>query len=305
MRVTTLGRRQMVAYVVLVAVSLLLLAFSRAEPLIELRRGVGFAVAPIQQTLGRGASQLGSVFSAIAELERLRQVNAELERRVQALEAESRLLETVRIENQRLSELLDIQSALAHETVAAEVISRHGTMSERVLTLDRGSDHGIDVDDAVLAGGGALVGQVLEVGRNFSRVMLLNDTRFVVVGLVEGSRATGEVWGQLERPLSMLHIPSTEEVVVGETVVTAGIDLGEGIRSPYPRGLLIGTIVDVARSPNEVVQSALVQPAVPLDRLEYVLVITDYEGGMPIESPEPTESPGGLESPETTEIPAP
>jgi rod shape-determining protein MreC len=291
MKVTTLGRRQVVAYVVLIAISLLLLAFSRAGPLIELQRGVGFAVAPIQETLQGGASQVSSVFSTIAEVERLRRVNADLEQRVQALEAENRLLESIRIENERLSELLDVQSSLMHETVAAEVISRHGTMNERVLSLDRGSDDGIEVDDAVLARGGALVGQVIDVGRNFSRVMLLNDTRFVVVGLVEDSRATGEVWGQLERPLSMLHIPSTEEIAVGETVVTAGIDLGEGIRSPYPKGLLIGSIVDVTSSPNEVVQSALVQPAVPLDRLEYVLVITDYEGGLPIDEPAPTDVP--------------
>ena len=291
MNVTTLGRRQAVAYVVLIALSLLLLAFSGSGPVLELRRVIGSAVAPVQETLRRGASQVGSVFATIAELERLRAMNVELQGRVQALEAESRLLETVRLENQRLAELLDIRSSLDHETVAAEVISRHGSPSERVLSLDRGSNDGIAVDDAVVAGGGALVGQVQEVGPNHSRVVLLNDTRFVVIGLVEGSRATGEVRGDLDRPLSMQQLPSTEEVTVGETVLTAGIDLGQGIRSPYPRGLVIGTVVDVMRTPNEVVQSALVQPAVPLDRLEYVLVITDYEGGIPIESSQPSLLP--------------
>ncbi len=291
MNAATHGRRQTVAYVVLVAVSLLLLAFSRSGPIVELRRGVGFAVAPIQETLRAGASQVGSVFGTIAELDRMRRANAALELRVQALEAENRLLETVRLENERLAELLDVRSSLDHETVAAEVISRQNSVTERVLSLDRGSDDGIALFDAVVAGGGALVGQVVEVGPNFSRVMLISDTRSVVVGMVEDSRATGEVWGQLDRPLSMINIPSTEEMSVGQAVVTAGIDLGEGIRSPYPKGLLIGTIVDVASTPNEVVQSALVQPPVPLDRLEYVLVITDYEGGLPIEGPAETPIP--------------
>ncbi|HSH21180.1 MAG TPA: rod shape-determining protein MreC, partial [Candidatus Caenarcaniphilales bacterium] len=260
-------------------------------PLLELRRGVGFAVAPIQATLRQGASQVSGVFATIAELERLRRANAELEQRAQVLEAENRLLETIRIENEQLSALLDVRSSLEYQTVAAEVISRHAVPQERVLSLDRGADDGIAVDDPVVASGGALVGRVVEVGPNFSRVMLLNDSRFVVIGLVEGSRATGEVRGQLERPLSMMNIASTEEVTVGETVVTAGIDLGDGIRSPYPKGLLIGAIVDVARTPNEVVQSGLVQPAAPLDRLEYVLVITDYEGGLPMESPGSTSVP--------------
>jgi rod shape-determining protein MreC len=89
----------------------------------------------------------------------------------------------------------------------------------------------------------------------------------------------------------MQRIPSTEEVTVGESIVTAGIELEQGVRSSFPKGLLIGIVVDVQQSPNQVVQTALLQPAVPLDRLEYVLVITDYEGGIPLETPGPTTIP--------------
>ena len=53
-------------------------------------------------------------------------------------------------------------------------------------------------------------------------------------------------------------------------------------------GLLM---VDVARDPNEVVQTVYLQPAAPLDRLEFVLVITDYQGGLggAIDSPLPCQ----------------
>jgi len=153
------------------------------------------------------------------------------------------------------------------------------------------------VDDVVLAGGGALVGVVVDVGRNFSHVRLISDTRSVVIGLVETSRATGDVQGQLGGPLVMSRIPVTDEVTAGETVVTAGIDLGGDVRSPYPRGLLIGTVVDVRKDPNAVVQSAFVQPAAPLDRLEFVLVITDAE---PFAVPAPGASPAPLRSPTLT-----
>lgn len=284
-------RRLAVAYVVLIAFSLLLLAFSGSAPLLELRRGVGFALAPFQDSLRGTAAQVGSVFGTLAELERMRQLTADLERRTQELEAENRSLQSVRIENEQLAALLDVRSTLEYDTVAAAVISRNASQNERVMTLDRGTDHGVSEGDPVVAGGGALVGYVREVGPNFSGVLLLNDTRFTVVGLVETSRATGEVTGQLERPLLMARIPSTEEVTEGEVVVTAGIDLGDGVRSPFPKGLLIGTIVDVLSAPNEVLQSALLQPAVPLHRLEYVLVITDYQGGLPAQSPAPSPVP--------------
>jgi rod shape-determining protein MreC len=282
---TPAARRQGVIYVVLLAVTILLLAFSSSAPLLELRRGVGFAMSPFQQALLGGARQVSSFFATITEIEQLRDLNVALEQRVQELEAENRQLESVRVENEQLSALLEVRSSLDYETVAAEVISRGSSHLERVVSLDRGTEVGINIDDPVVAGGGALVGQVVDVGVNYSRVLLISDTRSRVVGLTEISRTTGEVAGQLERPLSMSRILASEEVALGETVVTAGIDLGSGIRSPFPRGLLIGTVADVQSSPDQLFQSALLQPAALLDRLEYVLVITDYEGGLPTESP--------------------
>jgi rod shape-determining protein MreC len=242
-------------------------------------------MSPFQEALLGSARQVSSFFATITEIEQLRDLNVALEQRVQELEAENRQLESVRVENEQLSALLEVRSSLDYETVAAEVISRGSSHLERVVSLDRGTEVGINIDDPVVAGGGALVGQVVDVGVNYSRVLLISDTRSRVVGLTEISRTTGEVAGQLERPLSMSRILASEEVALGETVVTAGIDLGSGIRSPFPRGLLIGTVADVQSSPDQLFQSALLQPAALLDRLEYVLVITDYEGGLPTESP--------------------
>jgi cell shape-determining protein MreC len=115
--------------------------------------------------------------------------------------------------------------------------------------------------------------------------------------MLENSRATGDVWGNLDRPLQMRGISATDTVVIGETVVTAGIDLGNDVRSPYPKGLLIGSVADVASSPNQVVQSALVAPAAAFDRLDYVLVIIDYQTEFQPETPGP--------SPSSTAVPAP
>jgi rod shape-determining protein MreC len=283
------ARRQGIAYALLVALSILLLAFSSSPVLLELPSGVNFALAPIQGSLRDATRQVGSWFAALAEIERLRLANEDLARQVQELEAALRQLDTVRIQNEQLAALLEVRGALDYDTVAAEVVSRRTTGQERVITLSKGTEAGIAVDDVVIAGGGALVGQVIEVGGGFSHVNLLSDTRFRVVGLDETTRASGLITGQLERPLAMINIPATEQISVGETIVTAGIDLGDGIRSPFPRGLLIGTVVDVERQPAGVLQSALIDPAAPLDRLEYVLVIVNYEG--PAVSPEPTITP--------------
>lgn len=281
-------RRQIVAYVLLLAVSMLMLAFSSSAPVTELRRGIGFAMAPIQETLRGTAQTVGSVFSTLGEIDRLRQQNEDLTRQLNELQATNRGLESLRAQNDQLTALLGVHSSFDYQTVAAEVISRRTTDQERAISLDRGTDVGLEVGDPVIGAGGALIGQVVEVGPNFARVLLISDTRVNVAGLIESSRAVGLISGQLGQPLEMVNIPAEVTVNLNETVVTAGIELAEGIRSPYPKGLLIGTVSFVSRSPDQLFQTALVTPVADLDRLEYVLVITNYEGGLPDASPSPS-----------------
>ena len=123
---------------------------------------------------------------------------------------------------------------------------------------------------------------------------LLTDGTSLVIGQLGSTAATGEVVGQLGGALTMTKIDSSERIQLGEEVVTAGIELGGGIRSPYPKGLLVGQVIDVRRDANDVVQTAYLEPAAAFDRLEYVLVIVDYEGGLPAaeEQPVDCEDPG-------------
>ena len=301
---TRASRRRGIAFVVLVAFSLLLLAFSGSGVLSDLRAGVGFALTPIQQALTDFTRGATSIATTVGEIDRLREDNRMLEARNQALEAEGRRLRGLVTTNVNLADLLQLKATLDYRTVAAEVIGRQITQAERVVTLGTGSDRGVGVGDVVLAGGGALVGRVVEVGPNFSRVLLISDTRSTVIGLIEASRATGNVQGQLGGSLVMSQVPSTESVALGDQVVTAGIDLGDGIRSPFPKGLLVGRIVDVERDPTAVVQTAFLEPAVALDKLEYVLIITDYEGGLPL-APSPSPEDGGAGAPSASPVGTP
>src|SRR5215204_6017666 len=157
------ARREIAVYIALLVVCLLLLAFSNSGPLLELRKGVGFALAPFQDTLRQGTRTVTSVFSTINDIERLRQQNEDLTRRIQEVEGENQRLQSLAVENQQLAALLEVRSSLSYDTVAAEVLNRLTSDQERVISIDRGADAGISVDDPVLAEGGALVGKVIEV----------------------------------------------------------------------------------------------------------------------------------------------
>src|SRR5690242_7852709 len=149
-------RRRGVAYVVLLAVTLILMAFSSSPAVAELQRGVGFAFRPIQSAfndVGRGVS---SVFGALTEMDQLRTSNAALLQENQRLRVENQRAAEAQRQNDELTALLQLRSGMSFTTVAGQVIAREMSEFKRVVTIDQGSDKGIKQGDVVIAAGGAL-----------------------------------------------------------------------------------------------------------------------------------------------------
>jgi rod shape-determining protein MreC len=117
------------------------------------------------------------------------------------------------------------------------------------------------------------VGRIIEVGPNYAKVLLVTDSGSTVSALVQGSRATGIVRGQFGDTLVMEWILASEGVRIGDVVLTAGLASGSEIRSLYPKGLVLGRVVEVSRAENAAYQRAVVVPAVDLRKLERVLVV--------------------------------
>jgi rod shape-determining protein MreC len=292
MLATKAARRRSVTFSVLIVISLLLMAFSSNPALRDVQSGIGYAFRPIQGALDEVAGGAASIGTALIEIDRLRVDNGAMHAENERLAAENARLLAIQRENELLTGLLQLRAGFEYQTVATSVIMRESSEFRRVVGLDKGTDAGIEIGDVVIAGGGSLVGRVSEVGPDSATVVLLTDASSTVIGQLTMTAAIGEVVGQLGGVLVMQQIDSSETVSVGDEVVTAGIELGGGIRSPYPKGLLVGQVVDVRRDANDVVQTAYLQPAAELDKLEYVLVILDYEGGLPPLEEQPVDCSG-------------
>lgn len=282
-------RRRLVIYGILLAISVVLMATSSTSVAQELQRGLAFALSPAQDAVNNIGVQVRSVIGAVAEIDQLRRDNGTLRAENERLTAENLRLQALGPENEQLSTLLQIRGSFQYSTVAARVIGRDVADVSRVVTIDRGTLDGLAVGDVVVGQGGALAGRITQIGSHAARVMLISDPGSTVIGEVVSNRATGEVVGALGGQLVMDKVDATQRVSIGDEVVTAGITLGSGIRSPYPKGLVIGQVIDATRDPNAVVQTAYLEPAIDLDRLEVVLVITDYQGGIPDVTDLPTD----------------
>jgi rod shape-determining protein MreC len=275
------ARRRGLLFAILIAITLLLMAFSANPYVRELQNGVSFALRPMQGALASVADSVNSVVTAIAEIDTLRLDNDALQAENQRLANENARLQEVKRENDQLTALLQLQGGFDHATVAARVIGRDPIENRKMVTLDKGTDDGIETGDVVVVQGGAVAGRVTDVGPNFAKVTLISDSSSTVIGQLASSGATGEIVGQTGDVLIMRNIDAAVDVTEGEEVYTAGLELTGGVRSAYPKGLVVGSVVDGEASANAVVQTAFLAPAANLDSFELALVITDYRGGLP------------------------
>lgn len=281
------GRRRGIVFAILMAITLLLMAFSSNAYVQDLQTGLSFALRPLQGALASAAGSVNDVVSAIGEIDQLRTENSALRDENERLENENTRLEALRTENDEMSALLQLQSGFDHETVAVRVIGRELLENRRIVTVDKGTDDGLALNDVVIVQGGALAGRITDIGSTFAKVTLVSDATSTVVGQLVNSRAQGDIVGQAGGVLVMRNIDSAVEIGIDEEVFTAGIAVDGGIRSPYPKGLIVGSVVDVERDANAVVQTAFLAPAADLDSFELALVITDYEGGLPAVDEQP------------------
>lgn len=259
-------------FALLVLVSFLLLALRNTEVVRGSSTFVTQLLVPVQRVLADLGAAGDRFASAITEIDRLRDDNSRLQTENDRLTLENVRLREQAIVGQQAEKLLALQRTVPFESVPAPVIARDPTGVLHSIVLGIGTDDGVKVGHIVLSVQG-LVGRISEVGTNYSKVLLVTDSSSVVSALVQGSRATGIVRGQFGDSLIMDWLLQTEPVKEGDVVITAGLGIGEELRSLYPKGLVIGTIAQVQTAEAAAYNRAIVTPAVDLRRLEHVLVV--------------------------------
>ncbi len=261
--------------------SLLMLLASSTEPAQTLQRVTTRALDPVRGAImGMGEGVVG-LFGALGEIDRLRSENDRLRGELAGAEQRITELSEAARENDELRDLLGIVEALEMELLPVRIISRDPSNLAWEAGIDAGTDHGLEVGMPVVGnadGAGALAGTVIAVTADTARVRFIVDTRSVVIAVDQASRALGEVHGQPGGQLVMVNVPVTEALAVGDTVVSAGLILGDEA-SRYPGGLLIGRIQAVEPDPNALTQTAFVRPAIDLGSVERLLVVLEFTQG--------------------------
>jgi len=261
-------------FIGLFLLALLILLFRSASVVQAMAVAGTQVLVPVQRALAETGVTTNRFFQAIGELDQLRADNTRLQLENNTLTLENARLAEAAIAAQQGVKLAAAQRALPYRTITAPVIARDPSGVLKTIVIGAGADQGVRVDQVVLSEQG-VVGRVSEAGSNYAKVILVTDSSSSVSALVQTSRASGIVRGQYGDTLVMEWILQSDPVKQGDVIVTAGLGLGNELRSLYPKGLVIGTVVDVTKAEVSAYQRAVVAPAVDLRKLENVLVIVD------------------------------
>ena len=268
------GRGRLLLLVFLALAVLVINLDYRQCPGGQLERAKDFSVtlvAPIQRGFTTVFRPVGNFFSSLGELGSLRSKNAELEDTVAQLEAENREAQSLILENQELTAMLDLEDSwVVSERITARVIATGPTNFQWAAIIDKGRSDGIEPDMAVIAPDG-LVGKVISASSHQSTVLYLIDPRGAAGARVSGGRDAGTVKGNgIGEPLTFVRVGVNADAAVNDSVVTSGYDGGI-----FPGGIPIGYISDVGGDARQSTKEIEVEPYVDFTTLDFVQVLVE------------------------------
>lgn len=228
---------------------------------------------PVQKFVYSVSSGVRNFFSHFGDISEIKQENKELNDKISKLESTVERYKAYQTENERLRNMLDLKDTYKDfELTAANVTGKDSSRWFLSLTLDKGTDDGLNMSDTVITNEG-LVGHITDIGTNWARVTTILDSQSTVAVIVERTDDLATVDGDIDLAESglckMTYISKDSALTVGDVIKTSGLG---GV---YPKGLNVGKIKEIHPENQGVSQYAEVTPSVNFDRIYEVFVITN------------------------------
>lgn len=264
--------------VVLVVAMLLTAGLAVASNIFGLTVGelvVQGVLTPLRTGASSLTAQAQKIYNYIFEYEALEAENAELKAELSQIQEDNRDAAAIQRENDRLWDLLELKKE--HEDykfVSAYIITRSSSDWSFTFTVNRGSNSGIATGMCAITENGEVVGVVTEVGSNYAVVKSVLDSSLDISatiassgysGMVRGAYATGQ-----QNMLRMDYLPSGAVIRNRDQVVTAGSTV-------YPRGLILGYVVDAGFNDTGIAKYAILEPAAEIAKLEQIFILTAFD----------------------------
>lgn len=260
------------------------------------------ALAPFKAAANGLTDQAEQLYGYMFNYETLLAENEALKAQIAEMEDEARQADAYQRENERLREALDLTAT--HEDyvlVDGYIIGRSSNDWTNTLTINQGSNVGIEDGQCAMTANGEVVGLVTDVGPNYAIITTVLDSSLEISATIASSGYNGMTRGGYtdgrKDLMRMDYLPSSSIIRNKDQVVTAGSTV-------YPRNLILGYVVDAGYDTTGVAKYAMVEPAIEIGRLEQIFILTDYNTSAatansgaattPTEATEPVDSTAGV-----------
>lgn len=234
----------------------------------------GFVTTPLQKAVSTVSGKVTGMYDYAFRYEKLQEENNTLKKQVRDMEQKQRDADLALSENDRLRALLGIKERnRSFEFEIAEVVARGPGDWASTLTLDKGSNAGIEKGDCVITEDG-MVGYVTSVAPTYCEITTVIDTEMQAGALITRTRditiAQGDYALMDEGTLKLSYLKKDADIVIGDTVETSGRG---GV---FPKGVMIGTIERIIPEEHGVSNYAVVKPFVDVSAVKNVFVIKSF-----------------------------
>lgn len=276
----------------LIVVALLAIILQQTGRLTSLQDLVFGVTTPVQRALLDLNNGINNLFGGFEDVNALRKQVEALVDEVNRLTIDQVRLRELESENTNLRDQLQYKQANPdYQLFGATVLERNPDLARvlgsdpsnlaNYILIDQGHDEGVEVGMPVVTPAG-LVGRVTEFGAHWSKVLLIIDPSSSVNIVIQSSRATGVLQGQVNGSLLIKYLPQGDIVKKDDLVLTSGIGGG------FPKRLVVGQVVEVQQRDIDLFQGAIVKPSVDFNRLEFVLIIKKFTPQDITQEPTPT-----------------
>lgn len=232
----------------------------------------GVILTPVQKAFTYSANGVKNFFGYFSNVGKLKEENKKLSEENEELNNRLKQSESIQKENDELRRLIGLKDGNPElDLEAAEVIARDPSNWYNTVTVNKGTADGIAINQPVISKGKSLIGRVVDVGSTWAKVITVIDPehgagaeilRSGNFGIVEGDGALAA-----DGNCRLSLISKNSDIIAGDTIATSGLG---GI---YPKGLIIGTILEIQPDIQGISQYAVVKPEADILDLHMVYII--------------------------------
>jgi len=225
-------------------------------------------IYPVQGFLYNRSQGIRNLYENWENFRDLEQDNKLLmEKNIQLELLNSQLL-SAQQENEELRVSLNYLKENPYTSIGAEVIGKSSATYEQVLIINKGTIHGIKPGYPAIVGEGYLVGKIIVAHKTYSLLQLLIDNNSAVAATIQNiDKTSGVVNGEYGLSLQMNFIPQNENVVVGDKVISSGLE------KYIPRGLLLGVVEEVSVEQGELFKAADIKTMLDFNKITSLIIL--------------------------------